>query len=207
MKARPLVLVGYSGHAFVVCDIFQSQKRTVLGYCEGVEKSLNPYGLRYLGREEAVGDAWRDYAYFVAIGDNGLRRKVSEKLLALSGGPPERAVHVRASVSPTATIGAGAMIADGVVVNACARIGAGVICNTQSVVEHEVVLGDFCHLGPGAVLFGNVTVGEGTFIGARSVVVPGVQIGRGVVIGAGTVVLKDIPDRGKYVGNPQRPIP
>ncbi len=206
-EARPIALIGYSGHAFVVCDIFQSQHRSVEAYCENSEKDFNPYHLKYLGRETEVIAQLEAYDYFVAIGDNRLREKVSQKLMDLLSRNPVKTIHQKASISPTAKVGPGTMIGDGVIVNACSDIGQGVICNTQSVVEHESVLGDYCHLGPGAVLCGNVEVGAGTFIGARSVVTPGVKIGRGVIIGAGTVVIKDIPDDSKYVGNPQRQIP
>ncbi|HAO47433.1 MAG TPA: hypothetical protein DCQ97_10945, partial [Chitinophagaceae bacterium] len=62
------------------------------------------------------------------------------------------------------------MIAAQATINPLARIGKGAICNTGCIVEHECVVGDFAHIGPGAVLCGNVSVGEGSFVGANAVV-------------------------------------
>ena len=98
----------------------------------------------------------------------------------------------------------GVMIAPNVSINALAKIGIGAICNTYSVIEHECIIGDFAHIGPGAILCGNVHVGENSFVGAKSVVRENIHIGKNVLIGAGSVVVKDIPDNCKVVGNPAR---
>ncbi len=36
------------------------------------------------------------------------------------------------------------------------------IINTRASVDHDCELGDFVHVGPGAVITGSVTVGNGT---------------------------------------------
>jgi sugar O-acyltransferase (sialic acid O-acetyltransferase NeuD family) len=202
---KPLALIGYSGHAYVVYEIFESAGRQAAAYTEVAEKKINPYGLEYLGseRHENVISKLKGFDHFVSIGDNSSRRKVSEHLLALLG-EPVNAIDASALISKTVQFGYGNMFARGVKVNAISKIGNGVICNTGSIIEHECNLGDFSHIAPGAVLCGNVTVGENTFIGANAVVRPGISIGKNVIVGAGTVVVKDIADNLTVMGNPHR---
>jgi sugar O-acyltransferase (sialic acid O-acetyltransferase NeuD family) len=200
---KPIVLIGYSGHAFVAADIFLSVGQTVSAYCDNEEKKFNPFSLKYLGKDSAVANLLKDYSYFIAIGDNDIRRKVYERLSSQLG-ESSNAIHKSAVISPFAEIGNGVFIAASATINPLVKIGNGVICNTSCSIDHECVIGDFVHIAPGAVLCGNVTVGENSFIGANAVVKQGITIGKNVMIGAGTVVVKDIPDNSTIVGNPQK---
>ena len=49
-----MILIGYSGHAFVVYGILQSAGKQVTGYCDVEEKEYNPYNLVYEGSETSV---------------------------------------------------------------------------------------------------------------------------------------------------------
>lgn len=200
-----IALIGYSGHAYVVFEIFFSQGQIVSAYTDIEEKKNNPYGLKWLGNESdlEVVEKLRSYSYFVGIGDNRLRRAISSKLISQIGNP-ENALHKTAIISRSISVGSGNMFAPGIIVNAQVKIGNGVICNTGCIIEHECVIDDYVHIAPSAVLCGGVSVGKGSFIGANSVIKEGVKIGSNVIIGAGTVVLKNIDDNQKVVGNPQR---
>ncbi|MDB4505929.1 acetyltransferase [Saprospiraceae bacterium] len=201
-----VVIIGYSGHSFVACDIFISQNISIEGYCEEKEKDFNPYNLIFLGKENAdfALDKIKTTNYFTAIGNNKIRQEINTTIQNKINSFPINAIHKNASISTSANLGNGIMIGDGCIINACSTIGDGVICNTQAVIEHECIIGHYSHIAPGAVLCGNVKVGEQTFIGAKSVVREGVKIGNNVIIGAGTVIIKDIPDNSKVVGSPQR---
>ena len=202
---KNIALIGYSGHAYVAFEIFFSQGQIVSAYTERIEKSENPYALKWLGNEadDAVIELLKIYSYFVSIGDNTLRKRISEKLIPVLG-LPENALHKTAIISRSMNSGTGNMFAPRVVINPLVKIGNGVICNTACVIEHECIINDYVHIAPGAILCGNVTVGEGSFIGAGAVVKQGVTIGQNVIVGAGTVVIKDIVDNTKVIGNPQR---
>ena len=56
----------------------------------------------------------------------------------------------------------------------------------------------------GAHLSGTVKVGEGTWIGAGATVSNNIDICGWCMIGAGAVVIKDIKDKGTYIGVPAR---
>lgn len=203
-----MILIGYSGHSYVVHGIFEAQGKEVTGYFDLEEKPFNPYNLQYLGKDDsptAINTLGRE-GFFIAIGDNATRKSIFEKLTT-HGILPVNAIHPSAAIDPSAQLSPyGIMISSNVSINALAKIGKGVICNTGSIIEHECVVGDFVHVGPGTVLCGNVTVGDSTFVGANSVVRQGINIGKNCMIGAGAVIIKDVPDNSCIIGNPGKNI-
>lgn len=203
---NPLSLIGYSGHAYVVIDVFSSQGQTVAAYCEPQPKTHNPYALHYLGAETNPQTLLllQNYRYFIAIGSNAVREKLHAFLFSTLQAVPENALHQTAYIAPGVQLGSGIMVGAKAVVNPLCSIGNGVICNTGSVVEHECMVADFVHIAPNATLCGGVRVGRGSFVGAAAVVKEGITIGNYATIGAGAVVLKNVPDGATVVGNPQR---
>jgi acetyltransferase-like isoleucine patch superfamily enzyme len=73
-------------------------------------------------------------------------------------------------------------------------------------VEHDCVLEEAAHIGPGAVLAGGVRVGAGALIGAGAVIRPGVAIGAGAVVGAGAAVVEDVAPGATVMGVPARAV-
>ncbi len=201
-----MIIIGYSGHGFVVCGIIKAAGNTVTGYCDSEEKNYNPFALKYFGKEdtEAAFAAFKQYGVFVSIGDNAIRQKVYNKLAQqniLAG----NVIHPTAIIDSSATVAANnVMIAAGTIINPLAKIGTGAICNTGCIIEHECVVSDFTHIGPGAVLCGNVKVGNNSFVGAGAVVRQGITIGNNAIIGAGAVVVKDVPDNATVMGIPAK---
>ncbi len=203
MLDKKVILIGYSGHAFVVVEAVLENGLEIIGYSDKEPSDINPYNLSYLGFEkddDFIG--WEEEVSFVlGIGDNKLRQNIAH-LIENKGKSVETIIHKTANISKNAEIRNGSFINKNVVVNALAVVGKSVILNTGCIIEHECVLADAVHIGPGAVLAGNVSVGERTFVGANAVIKQGIVIGKDVVIGAGTVVITDIPDGKKVVGNP-----
>jgi len=192
-----VILQGGGGHARVVLDCLLDQGVEVVGIFDP-QLSGSLHGIAYLGAYdpsfEPSGKA------VIAIGDNAIRRKVAQECKHAFA----NAVHPTAVISKRAALGTGDMILHRSIVQASVSIGNHVILNTASQIDHDCVIGDYAHVGPGAVLCGAVTVGEGSFIGAGAVIIPGRAIGKWAIIGAGTVVRTDIPDFAVAVGNPAR---
>ena len=207
MLNREVVLVGYSGHGYVVADIAIASHMNLRYYTDKSKIFKNPFDLSYLGFEGNLDyKFWdKDCSYILGIGDNLIRRKTADLLISKEV-TLLNVTHPSASISTKVQFGIGNFISRNVSVNAQVRIGDICILNTGCIIEHECVIGNAVHIAPGAVLAGNVEIGDNTFVGANTVIKQGVKIGRNVIIGAGSVILKDIADNKKIVGNPGKEI-
>jgi sugar O-acyltransferase (sialic acid O-acetyltransferase NeuD family) len=197
------LLIGYSGHSFVVIESAASINLTAEGYFEKEEKKENPYKLEYLGSEDSLrtGGRFKGKNLFIGIGDNKIRKKIYQKL---TGSKFINIVDSSANVSRTSKLSECVYVGKNASVNAQVTIGVGAIINTGAILEHECRIGEFTHVAPGAVLCGNVSVGDNSFIGANCVIRQGIKVGSNVIIGAGSVVVRDIPDNITVAGNPAR---
>lgn len=199
-----MIIIGYSGHGFVVNGIFTAAGKKVTGYCDTEEKKYNPFLLTWLGKEDSdkALATLKENDFFIAIGENAVREKIFRKL-AEKNLHPVNAIHPSAVIDPSAILAQnGIMVAANAVINPLAKIGVGAICNTGCIIEHECIVGDFAHIGPGTVLCGNVKVGNNTFVGANAVVRQGITIGNNAMIGAGAVVVKNVADNTTVTGVP-----
>ncbi|NQX55256.1 acetyltransferase [Pedobacter panaciterrae] len=202
---KEAVVIGYSGHAYVVADLLLKNKISLAGYCEKQKKTANPFNVDYLGDESnsEVVEELKSFNVYLGIGDNKVRDRLYQYLRNNDISLP-LLKHPKAIVSKYSEIGTASVVMAGAIINAISKIGKGVILNTSCIVEHECLIGDFAHIGPGAVLAGNVNVGDFTFIGANSVIKQNIRIGKNVIVGAGSVIVKNIPDNVTVYGNPAR---
>lgn len=203
---KKLLIIGASGHGKVVADIAIKmntwQSIAFLDDNKNVRKCL---GLEVIGRSVdfvAYIDEWN---FFVAIGDNTIRKKVQEKI-QLYGGELVTLIHPAALLGINVTIGRGTVVMAGTVINSDTQIGDGCIINTSSSLDHDNIISDYVHVSPGVRIAGSVNIGESSWVGIGGVVSNNLSICNNCNIGAGTVVLKDIKQRGTYVGIPARKI-
>lgn len=213
-----LVLLGAGGHAKVVADVARAAGWQVVGLVETGRERIGqvaePGGAKVIydeaefwailaGGAADAGGALRVDAAIVAFGANQARLEATRRLEAHLEVPT--LIHPSASISPSATLGAGTVVMPQVVVNASARIGEAAILNTACVVEHDCVIGSGSHLSPRATLAGGVRVGELSWLGAGATVINNLTLGTGVTVGAGAVVIRDVADSLTVVGCPARP--
>lgn len=201
--AAPLCLFGAGGHGQVVAAQIRARAPAVrLCFGDGArrETELDGIVLRYREIEEVT-----ESRILVTVGDNATRRRLHTAAL---GAELELARVVidpdRFFASPPGT---GTQVLAGAVVNTGARIGTGVIVNSGAVVEHDSLIGDFCHMAPGSIVGGGAVLGAESLLGTNATVLPGVQVAPGCVIGAGGVVTADLSAPGTYVGVPVRCLP
>lgn len=207
MLDKKVVLVGYSGHGYVIAETAFENDIEIVGYSEKEIQDSNPFNIEYLGFE---GDenfiGWnKEYSFIIGVGNNTLRQKIAN-LITSKGKSIESIIHKSASISKSAKIGKGVFVNKNVAVNSFAIIGKNSILNTGCIVEHECILHDSVHIAPGAVLAGNVRVGERSFVGANAVIKQGIIVGKDAIIGSGAVVINDILDNEVWVGNPAKKI-
>lgn len=201
MADRELCILGGGGHALVVLEAAAAAGWRVAGFFDdedapGLETMAPRLGPMPTSAKDVACDA------VLGIGGLGGRRRL---LGVLEGVRWASVVHPSAQVSKTASIGPGAFVGAGVIVNGRATLGPHAIVNTGSIVEHDCAIGENVHLAPRSVLGGGVRVGDDTLIGIGATVLPLVRIGSECVVSGGGAAAHDVPDRTTAIGVPARP--
>jgi sugar O-acyltransferase (sialic acid O-acetyltransferase NeuD family) len=170
-------------------------------YCECYAKEIQN-NILYKTVEESF-DFIRqpDVDYFIATGDNNIRRKHYELIKNNTGKEPLNCIHP-SSIIETENLGYGNLICPNAVIHIDSKIGNGTIINTSSVIEHDCNLMDFCQISPNVTLCGYVTIGENSFIGAGSTIIPKINVDKNSTVAAGSVVIKNIPENVMVAGVP-----
>lgn len=208
MSSGPVVVIGAGGHAKVVIELIrEAGDHEVCGLLDADPSPRQVLGVPVIGdddvlprlRSEGIAHA------FVALGDNRLRVEIGRKAEAM-GFSLVNAISRAAVLSPSVRLGAGVAVMAGAVVNAETCIEDMVVVNTNAGVDHDCLLGEGAHVGPGSALAGGVQIGRLAFLGVGTRTIPGVSIGEGAVIGAGACVVSDIPAYVLAYGSPARTI-
>ena len=193
-----LLIVGAGGHAKVVCDLAKGFYKNIVIADDNA--SGNVLGFPIIGTvKDAIKGEKCDF--IVAIGTNSIREKIFTELLD-NGFTPVSLIHPSAVIGEGVEIGVGSVVFAGAVINACAKIGVGSIINTMASDDHDCEIGEFSHISVSAHFAGTVKCGKACFFGIGSSVINNISVCDGVTVGAGATVIKDIFERGTYVGVP-----
>lgn len=202
-----LVVLGGGGHAKVCIDIIiTSGLYEIVGFLDKA-KQESIQGICYLGDDTCLDELFSQgvrYA-FVAIGNNRLRQKLNNNLIA-HGYKLINAISLKSSISSTVKLGIGNVVMPGAIINADAVIGDGCIINTNASLDHECMISDFVHIAPGCSISGCVSIGEGTFVGTGTNIIDKIKIGSWCQIGAGSVLVSDIESNSLAYGVPARTV-
>ena len=192
-----MYLFGGSGHCKVIVDIIKKSNDFVIkGIFDDNPKFDRIYDIPVLKTESL--DFFKDKDVIIAIGNNEIRKKISEKIDAKY----LKAIHPSVIISMDVKISEGTVVMAGAILNASVNVGKHCVINTAAVIDHDCTITDFAHISPNAALAGNVIVGEGSQIGIGATVIQGVKIGKWAIVGAGAVIIEDVPDYAVVVGNP-----
>lgn len=202
---------GSAGHAKVLADLIALQGGVVVALFDNSDVPAAVPGVPiFIG--EAGFARWADsvpaiteVCGLVAIGGHEGRARIAiQRLFSGRGLQLPRVVHPDASVSATASLGAGTQVLARAVVASDVRIGDAGIINHAASIDHESLIGDGVHVAPGATVCGLVTLHDNVMVGAGAVVLPRITIGENSVVGAGAIVTRDLPAGVVAVGNPAR---
>jgi sugar O-acyltransferase (sialic acid O-acetyltransferase NeuD family) len=202
-SSLPLVVYGAGGHGKVILDIARQLGYRVALVLDDDASQQELTGVPIMLAQHVDWTCWKSFCFIVAIGDNSVRQRIFEQMVA-RGGLPQTLIHPFTSVSRSAQIGRANSICAGAVVNPDSIIGENCIINTSASVDHDCFIGAHSHVCPGAHLAGNVRIGAKTMIGTGASVLPGIQIGEGCRVGAGAVVNRDLPPSVVAIGVPAR---
>ena len=194
---KPVVILGYGGHARVVLDVLRATGRAVAGI---LAPDL-PVGAQWEGIPVLGDDDWTlrpeatQYSYTLGVGMLPHRSQLRQRLFSLLQdrrlGMPAL-VHPSAIVAPDVVLGEGTQLMAGVIVQPGTVIGENVLLNTRVTVDHHSRIGAHVHVAPGAILCGEVQLADRVFIGAGAILIQGVAVGTGAQVAAGATVVKNI---------------
>jgi UDP-N-acetylbacillosamine N-acetyltransferase len=211
MKKTLIIGARADGHAKVVLEILKAGKQyDVVGFIDDDPSKLSSKikGLNVIGNTDELASFKKILdveCAIVAIGNNPLRRKLSEKIIA-SGLELINAIHPTVYFDPDVEIGKGCYIGQGVIVVTGTKIGNSVNIHTGATIDHDNIIEDGANLGPGVHTAGRVKIGRDAFLGTGAIVIPDASVGEGSVIGAGGVVTKHLPPFITAVGIPAKVI-
>lgn len=196
MQSTKIILYGASGHAKVISSIVEAMDRFIDIIFDDNEKIINLNQYRVLNGYDKNYNP--NIPIIISIGDNKLRKKISEKI----SHPFAILIHPTSIIDKKVIIESGSVVFHNAIIQRDSIVGKHCIINTNASIDHDCIIEDFVHLSPSATLCGNVKVGEGTHIGAGATVIPNIKIGKWCIIGAGAVITNDIPDYSLVVGVP-----
>ena len=213
MNQGKVIIIGASGHAKVIKDIFEQQKLyQIWGFIDAT-KQIGESFLNYpiLGTEESIpqiiSNQHGDIYLFIAIGDNFIRNQIAERISKkIPGIKFATAIHPSAQIASDVAIGEGTAIMAGVIINPCSTIGKFVILNTRCSVDHDNLIGDFSSMAPNSTTGGNVELGHFSALSISASIKHGIKVGNHTVIGGGAFVNKHLPDNCVAYGIPAKNI-
>jgi UDP-perosamine 4-acetyltransferase len=203
-KSLATVIIGDGPHARYVLDTARrSGVCNVVGFTS-LTKSPGELidGLPVLGRDDDLPEILASGVRLALVGigseragmrSNERRADIFRDLKGLGFSLPVL-VDPDSSVSSSAEIGEGTLIAAGAVVSANVRIGRNCLINIGSIVCHDAVVGDHVHLTPGSILAGSTCVGELTTIGMGATLLDGTSVGRKCLVLNNTRIINDLPE-------------
>lgn len=206
MSKKDLIIIGASGHGKVVAEIAElTGQYNNIYFMDDFSEKKTFHGYKNLGTAKRI-DQYKDKAdFFVAIGDNAIRRDKLDALIKEAYSIPT-IIHPNAVISNTASIGKGTVVMAGAIINASVKVEIGTIINTKASIDHDCKLEDYVHISPGVTIAGNVSIGEGCWIGAGSVIINNISVKKMTIIGAGATVVDQINHSGTYIGVPAKKI-
>jgi UDP-perosamine 4-acetyltransferase len=199
MSDRPVIVIGAGGHAKVVISVLKAMGAKIIG---AVDSNPATHGSTILGIPVIGGDDKilnHDPASIVLANGIGSVRQPGRRaelfnLFSGKGYEFRTIIHPNCVISEGVTLGEGAQIMAGVILQPDAVIGRNVIVNTGATIDHDSVIGDHVHIAPGVTLSGNVTIGAGSHIGTGAKIIQGIAVGNDSLVRAGDVITKNIDE-------------
>lgn len=202
---KKLIIIGAGGHGKVVSSIAMQTKRFDEIYFVDDHFTGSVNDIDIIGKIDCIRNFKGSHEFFVAIGNNKIRKKITDELLE-SNYLLATLSHQNTVISDSVEIGKGTVIMPGVIINNDAQIGSGCIINTNTVVEHDCIIGDFVHLSPSVTIAGTTKIGNSSWIGTNATLINNLTVGENVIVGASGLVIDNLESNATYVGIPVKKI-
>lgn len=198
-KHKTLIIIGAGGHGKVCIDVAEQMSVwSEIKLIDDMQKG-QVLGKEIIGNTDSITQHHvENNDFFVAVGNNYIRKKIFEKIVEL-GGNIVNLISPHAVLSQYLSMGVGNLFMPLCVLNANVKIGNGNIINTAVVIEHDSKIKNFNHLSPKSVILGGVSIKSLNWIGSGAIVREGKIIERGITVAANSFINKDLYDEGLYL--------
>lgn len=161
---KRLLIIGAGGHGQVVKEIAEACGHEIIDFLD--DNSPNAVGKVNEMRYKAP-----NYdGVIVGIGNNDIRRRITEQLEKVEGINNVTLIHPTAFVSGSAIIGKGTVVEPHAVINANCKVGEGCIVSVGSIVDHDSSIGYFSHINAGAICMAGSNVKALTKVNAGEII-------------------------------------
>jgi sugar O-acyltransferase (sialic acid O-acetyltransferase NeuD family) len=208
---NPVIIMGAGGLGRLALDIFLSNGIIVYCLLDDDQKLHNTT----IGDIQIAG-ATDDENFLKVIGskceafiavENTRERKALVKLLNEERkAMPVNAIHQRAFVETSATLGHGNLLAARIQIGSYASVGNHCIVHAGAIIEYQSSIADYVQIGAGSIIGAGCIIEEGAFIGAGANIVAGVKIGKNARVGAGSLVTAHVEAGTTVFGVPAQPV-
>ena len=206
---KRIAFLGSGSLAIDLCERVQLWNQyEVAGFIDGnSEKGSVIAGFPVLGNDDDVIDLYHGGVFdciYIAIGY--LKYEIRGKLYDRFKGivPFANIISPTAYVHPTATLGEGVQLSDGVYIGQHAIVEDNVLITLRSIVNHGCLVKKHTFFSTRVTTAGNVTIGERCFVGVGTVISDGICICDDVWLSPGSIVVSDIKKSGQYMSAASR---
>ncbi|WP_180168104.1 acetyltransferase [Acinetobacter sp. YH12035] len=171
MSKKNLLILGAGGFGHAIAEIAQILDRWECIYFVDdrwpKQKQAGCYSIiSNIKNLESID--YNNFDAIVAVGNNQVRQKWHHLILDLAI-PLTRIIHPNTVISPSVKIGQGVCIMAGCVIGANTIIQDGVILNIGTLLDHDVIVGNFAHLSVGVKVASNNIIPASTFLEVGSI--------------------------------------
>lgn len=218
-KVKKIIIWGAKYQFKVIRPILLSQ-----GYEIEILIDETPNLKEYLGYKvlNSIEDfrKWKDYknykekmGFIICISNpNGKIREQKAQTLISLGLKPISLIAKSAKIAKDVVLGNGLQILENVVIHPGSKIGNYCIFLSNSLIDHDCIIGKCVELAGGVNLAGRIHIGDYSWLGIGSTVFADQnsneprRIGSNCIIGAASLVNKDIPNNYVAYGVPAKKI-
>lgn len=201
---KKVIFVGAGEYAESVFDSLSKKEYDLIGFVDCTKTGSHMGRPILASRIEQVPN-FREYAYFISIGESEPRKRLFEEVTIL-GLETINVIDRSAIVASSVSIGTGNFIGKMAVVNIGSSIGDNNMINSKALIEHHCTIKNHTRIATATTMNGDVIVEDGVYLGSMACCIGQQRLGEFSIIGAGAVVLGDIEPYCTAVGVPAKVI-
>lgn len=206
---KDILIIGASGFGREVAWLIEElEEWNIKGFIDDNEnlrgKTINEYEV--LGNCDDLMQFTSPLNVVIAIGNPKIRKQIYQKLSKNPNISYPNIIANDVRISNTNRLGIGNIICTHTILTTNITIGNFNHINLSCTLGHDAILKDYVTVYPGVNISGNVVVGSLAELGTGSKIIQGITISGEIIVGAGGVIVKDLTNKGTYVGIPVRRI-